>query len=1068
MFRRFTLLSFLVFLFFSYNCSATHIMGGDLSYKCLGGNTYEFTLKVYRDCSGNPLVSFFGINIKSASCNINRSIIVRLEGSPQEVSPLCPAQINSSTCNGGTLPGVQQNIYKGTTQLPDDCSDYVFSWEACCRNDALGSTIQFDGNNTGMRIVANFNKQLAKCDNSPEFTSYPVPYICMNQLINYNQGGYDSDGDSLVYKIVPPLDDLATKPSIPNIIYNPPWNYDYPLTTSTGSIGFDASTGQITMFPTQQMYTVMALQIEEYRKGQLIGSTMRDIQVVVLQCNNSNPVTLGNQFENLSGGTQTGVNRVEVCPGSTLSFDAHFADSDHNNIKLSSNATTVLNGSAFTPTYFRSDSGKINITWTPTPYDTGTHVITVTVNDDACPVYGQSVYSYIIVVPKSTYAGPDISICNPGSSVLLNASGGTQYSWSPATGLSTTTGKSPTASPTVTTTYYVESDLSELCKNKDTVVVFVIPEINIDAVITPDTICAGTYVQYNCTATGGSGSGFSYQWTSSPGTFTSTDKNGSVNPTVSTTYYLKVSEAACFKQDTVSVTVKPSPDPNFNLAPSQVCQEEHVYAQYGGNISGATIQWQWDGATIATGNDPGPGPFNIFWTTTGIKTVRLTVTGSNGCMVTSTKTVTVREKPTAAFTASPLKGCEPVNVNFQNQSAGSNLTYIWRFGDGKSSTDKNPAHSYSGGIYSVTLVVESDNGCKDSVTQQDFVKIDKLPSADFTVTPESVCQRDGIATVNYSGIIAGLTFDWSWNGATVISGTGAGPYRVKWNNTGSKKIDLKVTTAAKCSSTVSKNVTVNTKPKASFTPVPSSGCDPLVVNFKNNSSSDASIFHWDFGDSHSGNEKEPVHIYPIGKYDVSLIAETPQGCKDTLLQSKVISVVAQPVASFITNAKKGVETDLSQAEFTFTNKSTGANHYKWIFGDGKTSTEENPTYKYTAVGKFEIMLVAFYDDCSDTFRFSPVIIVSYDDIFFPSAFSPNNDGKNDFFHLLQSEGVVELTLRVYNRWGQLVFETNKVDGGWDGSYNNKPQEVGVYTYFAKAKMVNGSVVEKKGSISLLR
>jgi len=1061
-----TLLLFVLLTFTGKESFATHIMGADISYKCLGDDNYEFTLKVYRDCIGNPLAGTFTLNIRSASCNINKTLTLRPVDAGSEVSPLCLAQIINSTCNGGTLPGVQQRIYKGTIKLTENCSDYVFYWGACCRNASLASTLVYNANTTGMRVTATLNKQAAGgCDNSPEFTSLPVPYICMNQLINYNQGGFDSDGDSLVYNLVPPMNDATSYAGSTPIKYQAPWSYSYPLTTSTGTIGFDPATGQITMFPTAQMYTIMALRIDEYRKGVLIGSTMRDIQVVVLECNNMSPVISGSQFNNLTGGNQTDFNRVEVCPGSTLSFESFFADSDYNKITLSSNAITVLSGSTFTPTYFKNDSGKINITWTPTPYDTGTHVITVTVNDDACPVYGQSVYSYIVVVPKSTYAGPDASICKPATSVTLNATGGNQFTWSPATGLSTTIGKNPVASPTVTTTYYVQSELSALCKNKDTVVVFVVPPLNVKASVSPDTICSGNPAGLSANISGGSGSVASVSWTSS-GSFTSNNKYATDYPSVTTSYYLTVSDNLCIQKDTAKVIVKPSPSADFSIAPANVCEKENAYIQYNGNIANTTLTWDWGGATIVVGTDP--GPYQVYWNTEGNKTIKLTAKATNGCVATAQKDVTVRKKPTTQFTASPVKGCEPLSVNFQNQSAGDGLTYTWRFGDGSAkNNNKNPSHSFKAGVYDVTLVTIGSNGCTDSVTQSGLITAEALPKSDFTAAPLSVCEKDGKVTVTYPGGPAGLKFDWIWSGAKIISGSDAGPYVVVWNTSGTKKIQLKVTTSSGCFSSASKDVTVYAKPKADFVSQPSSGCDPLTVNFINNSST-ATSFSWNFGDGNSSSDKSPSHTFTKGKYDVSLMVQSAEGCKDTLNKTGFISVVSQPVAAFTTDAQKGVETDLSKANFTFTNKSTGANKYQWIFGDGETTHEENPSHKYNKVGKFEVILVAFNDDCSDTFRFAPVIIVSFDDIFFPGAFSPNGDGKNEFFHEISVKGITDLTLRVYNRWGAMVFETNKVDGAWDGSYKGVAQEAGVYTYFVKARMINGTTVEKKGSVTLLR
>ena len=150
-----------------------------------------------------------------------------------------------------------------------------------------------------------------------------------------------------------------------------------------------------------------------------------------------------------------------------MSFDVFSHDPDGNNLSLFSNIATVLNGGTYTVTQFSADSAKVHVVWTPSGIDTGNYVITVTMNDDACPVYGQAAYSFVINVPASTYAGPDISLCWPDTVAQLIVTGGSIFSWTPSTGLSDTSIYNPIAIPGVTTTYYVESDLSSNCKNKE-------------------------------------------------------------------------------------------------------------------------------------------------------------------------------------------------------------------------------------------------------------------------------------------------------------------------------------------------------------------------------------------------------------------------------------------------------------------------------------------------------------------------------------------------------------------------------------------------------------------------
>ena len=497
-------------ILFENQAKATHIMGADLSFKCLSNDTIEFTLKIYRDCIGVFPAASYPIIIESPNCGIFTSCTVNQVGQATEVSPLCPLQISQSSCNGGTLPGVEQYIYSGKMQLSQVCDDYLFYWESCCRNAAITNIVT--PGSVGTRVEARWNKTVANCDNSPAFSALPVPYICLNQQINYNNGGYDPDGDSLVYSLVTPLSDLGTGGYTP-FQYNSPFNSNYPLTTPTGTITFNPGTGQITMtasgLPLE--ITCLAIRIDEYRNDTLIGSVMRDIQVVVLNCNNLSPEQVLNNFENLQGGVVTGTNVIEVCPGSNMSFDIFCHDPDGNNLTVYSNIGTVLNGGSFVVTPYSNDSAKIHLVWTPTGTDTGNYVITVTMSDDACPVFGQAAYSFVINVPQSTYAGPDISLCWPDTSVQLIVTGGASFTWSPATGLSNTTIYNPIAIPTSSTTYYVESDLSSNCKNKDTIIVFVLPALVLNPVSNLDTVCSGDQVHLFAGISGGGLTGFRNQ-----------------------------------------------------------------------------------------------------------------------------------------------------------------------------------------------------------------------------------------------------------------------------------------------------------------------------------------------------------------------------------------------------------------------------------------------------------------------------------------------------------------------------------------------------------------------------
>lgn len=223
-----------------------------------------------------------------------------IPGTGQEISPACPN--NTTTCNGGTFTGIQEYIYRGIINLPGPCVDWQFSYNLCCRNNAI-TNIDLPGS-TNIYIYANLNNVITPCNNSPTFSNKPVPFACRGQQFCYNHGAYDIDGDSLVYSLITPFD----SPGVP-ITYSSPWTATNPLTSSPG-VTLNPQTGDICMTPTNLEITVMAVLVQEFRNGVLIGEVERDIQFTIIDCNNIIPTVSGingtNSFsQTVCAGTQT-------------------------------------------------------------------------------------------------------------------------------------------------------------------------------------------------------------------------------------------------------------------------------------------------------------------------------------------------------------------------------------------------------------------------------------------------------------------------------------------------------------------------------------------------------------------------------------------------------------------------------------------------------------------------------------------------------------------------------------------------------------------------------------------
>lgn len=433
----------LSFCFFIPLAEASHNMGGDITYTCLGGNQYRFSLSYYRDCSGISAPTSITFTINSASCGQNLSL-TGTQVSATEATPVCPAQLSQTTCNGGTLQGVEVYIYEGVITLPVACNDWIVSYSDCCRNAAIT-------NSTGASfyVEALLNNLDAPCNNSPNFTSLPVPYICAGQVMNYNHGAVDAEGDSLVYTMIDPMQSATTV-----VTFNAGLSAPQPLnTTPANGMVFDPNSGQMTFTPNAGQVAVAAVLVEEYRNGVLIGSIVRDMQIVVINCTNNTPTVATPAA--VTGGSNTN-NNFFTCEGNTLEFSIVATDVDLiDNLTLSETVTANLPGA--TVTTIGTNPMTVNVSWPVPPGANSLYSFTLRFEDNACPILGFQVLGYTVQLPSVRADGPT-EYCPPSESVAISgigSSAGGSYSWSPAAGLSCTNCANPTANLSAPASYTV-------------------------------------------------------------------------------------------------------------------------------------------------------------------------------------------------------------------------------------------------------------------------------------------------------------------------------------------------------------------------------------------------------------------------------------------------------------------------------------------------------------------------------------------------------------------------------------------------------------------------------------
>jgi PKD repeat protein len=390
--------------------------------------------------------------------------------------------------------------------------------------------------------------------------------------------------------------------------------------------------------------------------------------------------------------------------------------------------------------------------------------------------------------------------------------------------------------------------------------------------------------------------------------------------------------------------------------------------------SGSVTSWLWtfgDGGT-STAQDP-----SHTYTSTGTYTVTLTATGPGGTDgETKTGYITVSEPaPTAGFSGTPTSGNSPLEVDFTDQSSGTITLFVWTFGDGGSSNAQDPSHTYTAaGTYDVTLTVFGPGG-SDGETKTGYITVNEpAPTAEFSGTPTSGTHP---LNVSFSDLSGGAVTSWSWtfgDGGTSSAQnpnhtyTAAGTYTVGLTVTGPGGSDLETKVAY---------VSVSEPaPVAEFSGTPVSGTHPLDVDFTDLSSGGpVTSWLWTFGDGGTSTAQDPSHTYTAaGTYTVTLTATGPGG-SDGETKSGYISVSEPaPVADFSGTPVSG--THPLNVDFTDLSSGGPVTSWLWTFGDGGTSTVQDPSHTYTAAGTYTVTLTATGSGGSDGETKSGYISVS--------------------------------------------------------------------------------------------
>lgn len=735
---------------------ASHIVGGDIYYDYLGNNNYRFVISLYRDClsTGAAYDSPLPLGVFTANGNLIQLVNVPFPGSSN-----VPVVFNNPCVIPPSNICTEVATYTVVINLPPTVGGYYVSYQRCCRGpnvtnlsnpDDTGITLSchVPGSNTGFQI-----------NSSPRFTNYPPLLLCNNEDLIFDHSATDPDGDQLVYALVTPSAGASSFNPAPNPPPPPPYA---PVNWAGGGFGaaqplgpgstmnINPTTGLLTASPNLTGLFVVGIQVQEWRNGVMINSTIRDFLFRVFNCNFSMEAILPIQTDLPTF--------VSYCQGLTVQFENNSYGGTNYLWDFGDLTTTNDNSTLFEPTYTYPAPGNYTAMLVVNPGwpCTDTAYMDIYVNNEL----------------EIEWTVPQDSQCIVNNSFDFTASSITgqvpNYTWEfgPNASVQTGTGTNVNGVSFSTPGMHLVTVYGEinLCEAEFTDTVFLLEEPTAQMILPAQIECEGLTIDFGNSSLNAT----NYFWDFGETTMTSDTSNLTAptftfsGPGVYTISLTASSGGACVNTTTQEVTIN---DPILLAiaAPASVCLTDNS-VDFDGTISGppgTTYTWNF-GPTASIPSSQDEDVFGVEFSAPG--DVYITLTGNfEQCVEVATHHLYIYTPPTIDFAIEPGLQCVPFLAQFIDLSTSETpLTYTWDFGDGGASSDQNPSHLYEFvGNYPVTLTIATDIGCPDTLTltQADLVNVRPNPTAGFDVSPDftDIChsvvqmidQSDGAAEYFY-------------------------------------------------------------------------------------------------------------------------------------------------------------------------------------------------------------------------------------------------------------------------------------------------------------------------------
>ena len=387
------LLSIIILISVVFTAKADHYAGAELTYRCLGPNganfDYEITMVVYRDCSGEILDEFYDV-IYNSTC-LDDTVTLQATGDAVEISPEKECSNAPTLCESPTslILGREKRTYTGTISIPICAGDYTFSFRRNFRNTEALSNV--DNAEQPFYVEMNFNNSIENCNGSYAFSDNIMSKkICTGEYFRFDFKNeiVNNGADSLFFELSSPLVD-----GVSGVTYNAGFGFSNPIATQ-GPFNFDGNTGVLEFTSVNiPQSSILTVKIYEYdANGNLLGTSLRDMQLIIEVCNNNAPEILG------INGTQE--DTIYLCGGRMTCFDIPVTDIDQDNIFLNPVINPGIAGLTISRVSNLTTNSKYRFCFNPDT--TGTYTFDLRVDDRHCPDTLEDVRTITIIVPNDT------------------------------------------------------------------------------------------------------------------------------------------------------------------------------------------------------------------------------------------------------------------------------------------------------------------------------------------------------------------------------------------------------------------------------------------------------------------------------------------------------------------------------------------------------------------------------------------------------------------------------------------------------------------------------------------